>query len=154
MKVFILIYRTSLIAYEWNRPTNITTLQRRGSAYEWCGAGRCRATLLGYLPHWPLQNAPWVLAAVRCLRYHKNQGSNTPKSKKNFWGCFVILNVCERSPRRLHIQHIINRHPEEGQAQGVVEWDTLTMPRRGDLPLFNGGGERLVSVSAKHYNQW
>ena len=60
----------------------------------------------------------------------------------------------EGSPRRLHIQHIINRHPEEGQAQGVAECDTLTMPRRGDLPLFNGGGERLVSVSAKHYNQW
>ena len=48
----------------------------------------------------------------------------------------------------------MNRHPEEGQAQGVVECDTLTMPRRGDLPLFKGGGERLVSVSAKHYNQW
>ena len=27
----------------------------------------------------------------------------------------------EVSPRCLHIQHIINRHPEEGQAQGVVE---------------------------------
>ena len=27
----------------------------------------------------------------------------------------------EESPRRLHIQHVINRHPEEGQAQGVVE---------------------------------
>ena len=37
-----------------------------------------------------------------------------------------VVTVChsersEESPRCLHIQHIINRHPEEGQAQGVVE---------------------------------
>ena len=32
----------------------------------------------------------------------------------------------EESPRRLHIQHIINRHPEEGQAQGV--WNVIHLP--------------------------
>ena len=42
-----------------------------------------------------------------------------------------IVTVChsersEGSPRCLHIQHIINRHPEEGQAQGV--WNVIHLP--------------------------
>ena len=69
---------------------------------------------------------------------------------KMTWLRIVILNEV----KNLLAVYIMNRHPEEGQAQGVVECDTLTMPRRGDLPLFKGGGERLVSVSAMHYNQW
>ena len=57
----------------------------------------------------------------------------------------------EESPRCLY-----NKPSSRGGAstRGGVECDTLTMPRRRDLPLFKGGGERLVSVSAMHYNQW